>query len=130
MFKCHKLGVDKLKLWARIQRDTYPLWEVAAAEPDFYEPSKIIRVKVKKPLPKDSHIKIKGNAINSDWERMLMPYYWIGKRKLIIREVNLDACDLLVKLKARVRVPKLEEHHRVDIRKQQLKAMSRFKQQR
>jgi hypothetical protein len=123
-----KAIVIEMKLINRIQRDTYPLWEVVAAEPDFYEPSKIIRVKVKKPLPKDSHIKIKGNAINSDWVRILMPYYWIGRRKMIIREVNLDACDLLVKLKAKVRVPKLEEQHREDIRKQQLKAMSRFKQ--
>jgi hypothetical protein len=116
-----------LRLFKRIQRDVYPLWEVAAAEPDFFEPNRIIRVKPKKPLDKNAKLKIKGNIIIGDWQRMLMPYYWVGTSKFIIREVNKDTCELLVRLKAKVRIPALEEQHKEDIRRQQIKAMQKYK---
>jgi hypothetical protein len=108
-----------MKLMKRIKQQSFPLWVVAAAEPDFFEPTKYIRVKVKKPLGEDSHIKIKGNCINSEWGRMEMPYYYVGSKKLVVREVSKDICALLIKLKARVRVPKLEAQHERDIYQQQ-----------
>ena len=116
-----------LKLWARIQRDNFPLWEVAAAEPDYFEPSRLIRVKVKKPLGENSRIKVKGNAINSGWERMKMPWFHVGEKKFRVGAVNEDTCALLVKLKARVRVPKLEEQYGDELRTLRRKEMKDMK---
>jgi len=109
-----------MKLMKRIKQQSFPLWEVAAAEPDYYEPTKYIRVKVKKPLGENSRIKVKGNCINSEWGRMEMPYFYVGDRKFTLRGmITEDKCAMLVKLKARVRVPKLEAQHEQDIYQQQ-----------
>lgn len=116
-----------MKLWTRVKRDANPLWEVAAAEPDYFEPTKLIRVKVKKPLGENSRIKVKGNAINSGWERMKMPFFWVGTQKFVVRNVDEDICARLVRLKAKVRIPRLEAEHAEDLRKQRKKEMSRIK---
>jgi len=116
-----------MKLWTRVKRDANPHWEVAAAEPDYFEPTKLIRVKVKKPLGDNSRIKVKGNAINSGWERMLMPIFWVGGKQFKVRSVDKDTCALMVRLKATVRVPRLEAEHAEDIRKARKKEMSRIK---
>ena len=115
-----------MKLWTRVKRDANPLWEVAAAEPDYFEPTKLIRVKVRKPLGENSRIKVKGNAINSGWERMKMPWFFLNNKRILIRDIP-TACRLMVKLKARVRGPALEDQHREDIRKEQKRAMTEAK---
>ncbi len=107
-----------MKLINRVKRDCFPTWEITFAEPDFFEPSRRIRVKVKKPLSKDSKMKIKGNAINSELLYMKMPFYWFKGKKMTIREVTKAFCDYLVKIKASVRVPALEERHKDELRTQ------------
>ena len=109
-----------MKLINRVKKETYPLWAMVKAEPDFFEPTNYIRVKVKKPLGKQSRLKVPGNAINSEWHRMQMPYYWVGNKRFTIREpITEDLCERLVKLKAKVRVPELEARHEKDIQRQQ-----------
>ena len=98
----------------RVSRQTYPTWEVVKAEPDYLD-SKEIRVKVNKPIGKNSRIKIKGNAIASGWARMMMPWYWIGNKKFKIIQVNADTCNHMVRVKAKVRVYELEEKHKEEI---------------
>jgi hypothetical protein len=117
-----------MKLWNRFQNNSFPLWEVTDAEPDYLEPTNIIRVKVKKPLPKDSLIKIRGNAINSDWNRMKMPFFYINGRRFRIRTpIDQNQCKLLVRVKAKVRVPELERQHAEDIRRQTIKKFREYR---
>jgi len=116
-----------VKLWSRVSRDTFPLWEVSDAEPDRLDPHRI-RVRVRKPLGEDSHIKIKGNAINSGWQFMLMPFYWFGAHKIRIRKIDSSTTAMMVKLKAKVRVPELERQHSEELRKQRKKEMRKYKQ--
>ena len=104
----------------RVEEQTYPLWQVVKAEPDPYD-AKEIRVKVNKPLGKDSRIKVKGNAIASGSSRMIMPYYWIGNKKYKITDVNTATCQHLMRVKAKVRVYELEEKHKEEIRSQKRK---------
>ena len=116
-----------MKLINRVKRDCFPTWEIIAAEPDYFEPTKEIRVKVNKPLGKDSR-KIKGNAIASEWNRMKMPYYYLHGMKIKIGKVTKEKCRLLIKIKARVRVPALEEKHEKGIRESQKKEYNRIKE--
>lgn len=106
-----------MKLWNRLVKQSFPTWEVSDAEIDPVDPT-IIRVKVKKPLPKDSHIKIKGNAIGSGWMRMRMNFYWLNGQMMRIRQVDKETCSQLIKFHAKVRVPELEQQHADDIRRQ------------
>jgi len=117
----------KMRMWERVQRESFPLWEIADAEPDYFEPSRRIRVKVKKPLGPNPRIKVKGNSINSGWELMKMPYFYVGKRRFAVREVSAETCAQLVRLKAKVRVPRLEEQHSEEIRKMRKREMRKYK---
>ena len=110
----------------RVEEQTYPLWQIVKAEPDPYD-QKEIRVKVNKPLGKDSRIKVKGNAIASEWNRMIMPFYWIGNRKFKLTEKNIEACQHLMRVKAKVRVYELEEKHKEEIRSQKRRKLKEVK---
>jgi hypothetical protein len=114
------------KLWNRLRQQAFPTWEVSDAELDPQDETRI-RVKVKKPLPENSRIKIKGNAIGSGWVRMNSKYYWLGKTQYRIHQVDAEACSLLKRLHAKVRVPELEQQHANDIRKAQLEQLRKIK---
>ena len=102
----------------RIKNECFPLWKITDARPLLYNPEHEIEVKVKKPLGENSRIKIKGNAISSGWVKMDMPFYWVGeaRKKYRIHRVTEGVCELLVHIKASVRVPSLEEQHREELR--------------
>ena len=110
----------------RVFAQTFPTWEVVKAEPDYCDPREI-RVKVSKPLPKESRIRVKGNAIASGWSRMIMPWYWIGERKYRIIQANDVICNHMVRVKAKVRVYELEEKHREEIQSQKRKKVKEAK---
>ncbi|VVB53154.1 Uncharacterised protein [uncultured archaeon] len=86
-------------------------------------------MKVKKPLGENSRIKIKGNAIGSPWVKMEMPNYYVGKarKKYRILRVTDEVCDLLVHIKASVRVPSLEEENKEDLRRMRRREYRRAK---
>lgn len=102
----------------RIQSECFPTWRVTKARPYLFNPEHEIEVKVQKPLGENSRIKIKGNAIGSPWVKMEMPFYYVGKarKKFRIPRVTEGVCELLVHIKASVRVPSLEEQHREELR--------------
>lgn len=107
-----------MKLINRVKRDCFPTWEIVAAEPDYFVPTRRIRVKVKKPLGDNSRIKIKGNALTSEWLYVKMPFYWFKGERMTIKVVTKEFCAYLVKIKAKVRVPELEERHKDELRTQ------------
>ena len=107
-----------MKLINRIRKLVFPLWEVTASEPDFFEPNHLIRVKVKKPLGENSRIKVKGNSIgDGKWHRIDMEKYYIKQKPFRITEVSKDFCNFMVRAKVRVRVPALEVQHKDELRK-------------
>lgn len=117
-----------MKLISRIKKEAYPTWEVVKVRQFLFNPEREIEVKVKKPLGKDSRIKVKGNAINSDWMKIEMKFFFIREKKYRMPpNITKNFCALLERSKAKVRVPSLEEQNKEAIRKERRKIYRRVK---
>lgn len=97
--------------WTRVKKGCRPLWDVAKA--DLNDISQKIQVKVKKPLGEDSHIKIKGNALTSEWFDLEDHFFYVGGEQFRIHS-KTDAIKIMNDLadsetKAQVRLKQLEQ---------------------